>query len=402
MADALKDVHKALIGFSKRAEKSTDDALVATFVDSEPLFDLLSTSNAQIVYGRRGTGKTHALKYLAETVQQQNEVAIYIDLRTVGSNGSIYADTSRPLAERASNLLSDVVSAIQSELEAVAIDHIDTHHNPEILTRLVDELRNSITTMKIVGSVSEQNASSSEHAKEVKASLSLNPTTWGAALGGSKTSKESDGGTVTRAGQESLYLDFGGISSATKNLVDGLQIDRIWLLLDEWSEVPYELQPYLADLLRRTVITLQKVTIKIGAIEHRSVFSISKPKGEYVGLELGADIFADLNLDNFLVFDNDQDKATHFFKTLIFAHYKSVVKDTEIASSDDFIAAIFTQWSAFEEFVRAVEGVPRDALNLASSACHESFWRKNICKPCSPGRSRLVPTGQICHHTINP
>lgn len=376
MTDALKDIHKALIGFSKRAEKSTDDALVATFVDSEPLFDLLSTSNAQIVYGRRGTGKTHALKYLAETVDGQTQSAIYLDLRTIGSNGSIYADSSRPLGERASNLLSDVVSAIQSELEAVAIDQIDTHPNPSRLTTLVDDLRNSITTMKIVGEISRAHETGSEKATAASGGLSLNPVTWGASIGGAKSSKINESGKFVRSGEETLHLDFGGIASATKALVDALQIERLWLLLDEWSEVPYDLQPYLADLLRRTVITLQKVTIKIGAIEHRSVFSISKPRGEYIGLEVGADIFADLNLDNFLVFDNDQEKATHFFKTLIFAHYKSVAPDTSISSSDEFISAIFTQWSAFEEFVRAVEGVPRDALNLASSAATKVFGEK--------------------------
>lgn len=376
MSDDLKGIHKALIGFSKRAEKSSDEALVATFVDSEPLFDLLSTPNAQIVYGRRGTGKTHALKYLAETVGAQNEVAIYIDLRTVGSNGSIYADTSRPLAERASNLLSDVVGAIQQELETIAIDQIDNHPNPDRVTRLVDELRGSITTMKIVGEVSEEVNEADESEVSKKAGLSINPTAWGVNAGLAKNAKISDNSKIVRSGSETLYLDFGGISSATKSLVDVLDIDRIWLLLDEWSEVPYDLQPYLADLLRRTVVTLQKITIKIGAIEHRSVFSISRPRGEYVGLEVGADIFADLNLDNFLVFDNDQEKATNFFKTLIFAHYKSTSSDLAVLTADEFISAVFTQWSAFEEFVRAVEGVPRDALNLASAAATKAFGEK--------------------------
>lgn len=376
MTDALKEIHKALIGFSKRAEKSSNDALVATFVDSEPLFDLLSTANAQIVYGRRGTGKTHALKYLAETVDQRNEIAIYLDLRTIGSNGSIYADSSRPLAERASNLLSDVVSAMQAELEAVAIDHIDNHPDPARLTTLVDELRNSITTMKVVGEISTESEAGNDKSTAVKGGVSLNPVSWGFSAGGGRSTRSSEAEKTMRVGEETLHLDFGGIASATKALVDALQFERLWLLLDEWSEVPYDLQPYLADLLRRTVITLQKVTIKIGAIEHRSVFAISKPRGEYIGLEVGADIFADLNLDNFLVFDNDQDKATHFFKTLIFAHYKSVSPATDIVSSEEFVSTVFTQSSAFEEFVRAVEGVPRDALNLASSAATKAFGEK--------------------------
>jgi Cdc6-like AAA superfamily ATPase len=91
----LGAVHTALIGFTKRAERATEESLVATFVDSAPLFALLSTENNQVIYGRRGTGKTHALKVLAEHVEQQkNGIPVFLDMRTIGSNGSIYADTS--------------------------------------------------------------------------------------------------------------------------------------------------------------------------------------------------------------------------------------------------------------------------------------------------------------------
>ena len=65
----LKNLHKALLNFNKRAERASSEILVSNFVDSEPLFDLLSTPNNQVIYGRRGTGKTHALKYLAESVE---------------------------------------------------------------------------------------------------------------------------------------------------------------------------------------------------------------------------------------------------------------------------------------------------------------------------------------------
>ena len=41
----LKAVHTTMIGFTKRAEKASEESLVATFVDSAPLFSLLSTQN---------------------------------------------------------------------------------------------------------------------------------------------------------------------------------------------------------------------------------------------------------------------------------------------------------------------------------------------------------------------
>ena len=59
--ESLRTLHKTLLNFTKRAERANTEILASNFVDSEPLFDLLSTPNNQIVYGRRGTGKTHAL-----------------------------------------------------------------------------------------------------------------------------------------------------------------------------------------------------------------------------------------------------------------------------------------------------------------------------------------------------
>lgn len=62
----MDDTKKVLLLLPKRAETSERSALVETFVDSGSLLTLLSSKDHQIIYGRRGTGKTHALLYLHE------------------------------------------------------------------------------------------------------------------------------------------------------------------------------------------------------------------------------------------------------------------------------------------------------------------------------------------------
>jgi hypothetical protein len=117
--------------------------------------------------------------------------------------------------------------------------------------------------------------------------------------------------------------------------------------------------------------------VKIAAIEHRSNFILRGKKGEYKGFELGADIAANLNLDDFLVFDADQQRSIQFFKNLIYRHYvNSETADDSIVSADHLVHTIFTQNNVFEEFVRAVEGVPRDALNLAATVATKAYGNK--------------------------
>lgn len=85
----MADINRALVGIGKRAESVDPSKLVQSFVDIGPLFAILSSHDHQIVYGRRGTGKTHALLYLAETTKREGNIPVYVDLRNIGSSGGL-------------------------------------------------------------------------------------------------------------------------------------------------------------------------------------------------------------------------------------------------------------------------------------------------------------------------
>ncbi len=140
------------------------------------------------------------------------------------------------------------------------------------------------------------------------------------------------------------------------------------MLLDEWSIVPNDLQPLLADLLRRSLFPVRGITVKIGAIEQRSVFLTPGERGDYTGIELGADMSGDVNLDDFMVFENDAVRATEFFQELLYRHYRSAAQDLEqtevLPDSSELVRLAFTQRNVFDEFVRSAEGVPRDAIHI--------------------------------------
>jgi hypothetical protein len=148
-------------------------------------------------------------------------------------------------------------------------------------------------------------------------------------------------------------------------------------VFDEWSTVPRDLQPYLADLLRRAVLPCRKITVKIGAIEQRSNFVEPAANGDYLGVEVGADISSAVNLDDYMVFGNNKEKAQDFFSQLFVNHVNAQLvengKDAQrFDSAEDFVSKTFTQQPAFSELVRASEGVPRDAINIASMAAQKA------------------------------
>lgn len=115
------ELFQALQEVENRAERVSAQHLLATYVNAGALVGALSSRDNGIVYGRRGTGKTHALKYLAETEKRKGNFVVYIDMeQDLGSTEGLYSDPSLLVAERAARLLVDVLGIIHNKLIADA------------------------------------------------------------------------------------------------------------------------------------------------------------------------------------------------------------------------------------------------------------------------------------------
>lgn len=376
----------AFVKLPLRSEQVERSTLISTFVDVGRLTALLSSVHHQVIYGRRGTGKTHALLYLEESVRANSGIPIYIDMRSMGSNGGIYSDTRLPLAERATRLLVDALEAVHNKLLQFAVSSEDQVVNLAVLGPRLDAFADAITDVTVEGDISIERATQAERSGTEGSSLSTDLSGSSAAIGlrseGSNSHRANIEQRVTESGPTRRHLHFGRVGATISDLVEGFNGKRVWLLFDEWSAVPRELQPFLADLIKRTLLPVAGMTVKIGAIEQRSVFRTSLEQGDYVGIELGADVSANLNLDDFMVFDNDATRATTFFKDLVFKHVQSILQETghELRDQEQLVQAAFVQANAFDEFVRSAEGVPRDAINILTTAAMRVVENQRISK----------------------
>lgn len=371
-----KEINRTLLQIQRRSEKSTPEVLRGTFVDVGMLQALLVSTDHQIIYGRRGTGKTHALNYLAETKRVAGDICIYIDMRTIGSSNGIYADEQVPLAERATRLLRDTLGAVHTGLFDYAIE-TDEALDLGVVGQYLDAFIDAINETQVVGTVTTEETVGTSAKSENNAGLNV---TVGhkpravAAFGRKDEVALNNLQKQTLSGNIKNHVRFGAITALFEK-INASHPHQVWLLLDEWSAIPNELQPYLADLIRRCLLPVKNLSVKIGAIEQRSKFLIGAANGSYTGIEIGADMTADLNLDDFMVFDFDAEKAVQYFKTLVFNHFYSAWKANKGAqdfSEDQFLQQTFTQRNVFEEIVRAAEGVPRDAINIIIIAAQKA------------------------------
>jgi hypothetical protein len=372
-------IRKATAALVTRSERAEDvEHLVATFVDCG-IIDMIDNSKNQILYGRRGTGKTHVLRYLGSRFREQNFVVVYIDARTLGSS-TIYSDMERPLHTRFIGLYRDVLSLLHNALleDLVVGEHV---HNDRAFNALA-EVERQINYAEDEGTqirerVTEGN--SGELAGGVRASISAAGPSLTAKVGGAtRDSRERE--VETRAASRPKVI-FPAVYEAFNKTLELMGIERLVILLDEWSSIPNDLQPYLAELLNRAFFANPKVSIKIATLEFRSRFAIYDPKGHRIaGLELGGDIETALDLDDFYVYDRNPENTEATFADLLLKHLGAAFDDLAylereygVSTPDDFVDLMFTD-KAFKELVRAAEGVARDLLQIFTRA-YLNAWK---------------------------
>ena len=375
----MRKINTAILKLAKRAETYDRQHLIDSFVDVGPLFTLLSNRDSQILFGRRGTGKTHVLAYLASERTRNGEVAVQIDMRTIGSTGGIFSDVNLAISERATRLLVDTLCAMHDQILSSVLDYSEEYDLSK-LGPLLDGFIDAATEVTVQGKVVVEESADVTTRETGSASLGIDASKNG--LGFQMSISDENAREIaghrrsTREGQEHLRVHFGAVGTHLRHVVNALPNSRLWLILDEWSEIPLDLQPFLADLLRRTVLPTSGISVKIAAIEQRCRFRIPDKELSYIGIEIGADAAASVNLDEFLVFDNNKDLAKEFFRELLFRHLRALERDEgasiSATTSSGLVKEIFTQRNAFEEFVRCAEGVPRDAINILGVAAQKA------------------------------
>lgn len=378
-----EQINNVLMRVYKRAENLDESLLEDTFVPIPQVDSMLSTAEHHVLYGRRGTGKTHTLRRLEQQRRLKGGAALYLDLRIIGSESGLYSDQELPLATRATTLLVDVVNAIHEGLLDLALsDELFVNDLNEISAAL-DLVANAASEVRVRGDVERETTRTDARGDDRKSGFSLSASASAIGIGASRSRERSSHAEATHRrlerGQERYHVVFETLAAAFGKVTSALGSQGLWLMFDEWSSLPADVQPYLADMLRRTVF-VPGVAVKIGAIERRSRFLEAKPgaNGDYIGIELGAEASV-IDIDEYLTFAQGAHHAQAFFSRLLFRHAGRVLRDGDggplFESGTEFVQAAFAS-DAFTRYVEGSEGLPRDALEIAQKCASLAIERQ--------------------------
>ena len=287
---ADKAVVRAVSNLQPRSERQPElEVLERTYVDTGVLPQLQNDNN-QILYGRRGTGKSHVFRVLgsAHDKQQGRRSHLYLDLRLLGS-AQLMTDETQPLTFRAVAVFRDLMSEIQNYLLDVATDPNDPTEGAALES--VSLLADSLAHVAHQISQREVTLESSDH-DESGGRLGGRIGTSGISLEGRLKSEDSTDERVVETYREVFRetVVFSEVAKRLDEALAALKLDRFVVLVDEWPAIPADVQPYVAEFLKRSLMTSSRLTVKIASLEYRSRFAVQPEGRNLIGFEVGPDI----------------------------------------------------------------------------------------------------------------
>jgi hypothetical protein len=155
---------------------------------------------------------------------------------------------------------------------------------------------------------------------------------------------------------------------------------QLFLLIDEWSSLPIDIQPYLAEFLKRGLLPLAEVVVKIASLEYRSKFAVESKWGA-IGFEVGADVSAAIDIDDYYVYDRNPTRITEAFADMLYKHIQTelpanyLTTTYAVSGGATLTNGLFSDRSVFQELVRGSEGVARDLINIFNHAYFSAHRR---------------------------
>ncbi len=346
-------------------------------------FETLLQRNNQIVFGRRGTGKTTLFKAFTHFINNiyeegnMNVACWYTRLdeciptgieANVDNHDNIVFFCIKKFLKKFVNFLYTEFERIEYRpgfnhnlLDDIQADLVRLSEIVENGSKLTDsiteaESSNQNLTTKTVG---ELNFSASNvEKKSIKDWLSIN-------LNRNKAKSREIAST-----QEKKYvyrIDIDDIRERIESLLSKMGYDVFYVCIDEFTQIdrdiPFTIQPAVAQLIKQLLFNSETIVVKIASVWNESRMQNRQFNGNREGLELGHDIFRNDDLDLDIMFRYDNEKAYNFFKeylvNTVTLYSEDAISDKERDSFGEYIIELLFAQGSFRHLICGSQGIPR-------------------------------------------
>lgn len=398
--------------FATDIVKSFDDIVpsgeqLSTFIElfsGEVELKKLDVIKNQIIYGRRGTGKSHFLNAFNQKINSQknnNRFSLYISCEKIAPGTPENMDSyeqEQKFRHIASiyykNFLNRFAQIIDEQWEMWETNQaIDKNGAKRVL---YNEIINEIwwgSKYKYLQRTKSEISTSKKKQKGVSLSGKIGLDSVGLSVGGKLGSnKEKEEEEVTTI-ETYYHTDLSKIKDALERFLELMGIERLYICIDEWSELDKtcntSIQQLFAEKLKLTFFKSKKISVKIASIWSLTEMSSKDLNGRFWGgIELGQDIYKELDLD--ILFFRKNDSIEKFLSTILYKRFlwncspetrtkfqrintnaKSKNSLDDHKCKEFLIEQMFVKKENFMALVTASHGIPRDFLELLQRSLRE-------------------------------
>ena len=374
-----------------KAEKLPEDAYYPLYI-GEDLLEQMNTADNQIVWGRRGPGKTHLLKAFTQMInekQEENKIAYYLSCDNIKTETTFNLlfnndmDRMKYFARETYkafliNIIEQIIDSYQRQLER-KYDYNDKSERQKdeiqkktdnCLTRLLEISTTGVP--KIIETIatknkSQENQRTSNKENGIEGSLSL-PSVVGLIKGfisGRKVTRKEHVENNEICQKIEYSFSFSEIQKEITNLIRALQIEMLYICIDElWlidDKNSISFQPLFLDYIRQTFLGQRGVSIKIASIRETTKLNSKNSATNCFGLQSGHDIVELANLDTI---QNRENVTVKKFQEIL-AMRINYFSEEQIPYEEKYVLeTIFKQERYFEEMLAMANGIPRNFLRI--------------------------------------
>jgi hypothetical protein len=359
----------------------------------------IETNTNQLILGRRGTGKTLLLGAIHSRVNgrfpDSRCYAFYysaVDFRSSAEYGGVVPTTKEKthaffhsFIEKLANdilELADKVFEKPNLLQALGLVGDAKKRQRELLEdrvlRLVDAARvgaESPLPSSVTGSRESHASSARDRHTSIGGALTSDGSRVGASFSRERSQRAESVEHVVLGSRRAF--DPSLIRSFLVEIVDLLGLDYIIVLLDEWMSLA-ECQTEFAERIKQCLFGEERIAVKIAADQYQGQFNNAGTGHNFRGLEIGADIFPIVNLDQpfrdpvagFALF------ADVLYRRLLFLNpdMQNFFGDPPVSNPSWFVEMIFDNEHAFEEASRGAQGICRDFHEIVQGCAKKIGW----------------------------
>ncbi len=400
-----KILHKAFV--NTNANKLPDGSFSTLYAEKGNLLNEMRSSTNQIIWGRRGTGKTHLLNAFVEKINEDystSEIALYISCdrmaRETPRESVVFTndyDRVRYFAnESYKNFMNTLCEQLFEQYEDILRfkkNSINTERNfEEYLERIGHKILNLIEIctkgIPVTIQINKKKDSIKKEKKNkelgINAGLdSSNKGISGFLKGIFSKNKSTDVESVDEQNESFQYeYNLPAIHKALYELLDEMLIDCLYVCIDElWlvDEKNYtSFQPFFLDNIRQSLGTQSKLGIKIASIRETTNLNNKTDVRLSYGMQSGNDIIELAYLDP--IQSKMQDTYKMFKEILVkrISYYadkecnnnpyiKNEINFNKYGNIDYIITMLFKDERNFKLLVNMSHGIPRNFLNILNS-----------------------------------